>query len=102
MPNAYHHNICIYCKLQHSRVEAGGLWFCPNVLCPGPGATYWRSQLKSYRDNEDGTYSVDSREVLDKARALTYDEPDAAIKEAIISSMDKWAAQRLAGINLAV
>lgn len=40
------HYTCYYCKLAHKRVEAGGMWHCPNITCSGPGGAYYRSKLK--------------------------------------------------------
>jgi len=40
---------CYYCGLEHSEVEAGGIWFCPNFMCTGPGGCSHRAKLASYR-----------------------------------------------------
>lgn len=87
------HTICYYCQLHDPRVEAGGLWHCPNPACPGPGAQYWRSQnLESYRDlgGNDG-YTVDAGEMIAKARTILDSgccEP--AIATAIRRVMPRW------------
>lgn len=59
---------CFSCGLKHTSVEASGLWYCPNALCGGCGATWFRDKLDSFFDNEDGTHSVDEMEWLQKGR----------------------------------
>lgn len=40
------HQTCHYCELTHPHVEAGGVYHCPNPLCPGCGAAYWRLRAR--------------------------------------------------------
>lgn len=54
---------CGACGLTHRKVEAQGIWYCPNAVCKGAGATWFRCSLKSYKDNRDGTHSVDKKEL---------------------------------------
>ena len=55
---------CHYCGLTDDRVEAGGVYHCPNPICPGCGAAYWRKELcKSYKDLPNGNHTVDSEEL---------------------------------------
>lgn len=51
--------ICFYCKTSSKLVEASGLRYCPNLLCCGPGATWFRSKLKSYKEVDYMTHEVD-------------------------------------------
>ena len=60
-PNLENHYKCYYCWLSHKKVEAGGIWGCPNKACTGPGNAYFRSQLKSYETSGDG-HTVDIEE----------------------------------------
>lgn len=56
---------CCYCKLQHVRVEDGGVSFCPNVLCTGPGGHRHRRGLASYAEERYpllGDHTVDEEE----------------------------------------
>lgn len=55
---------CYYCEIKHKRVEAGGLWHCPNFFCHGPGAAYFRSDMKSYEKTYGGMgeHTVDETE----------------------------------------
>jgi hypothetical protein len=55
---------CYYCKLRDDRVEAGGVYFCPNPLCTGCGATPHRRKLKSYVEESNG-HSIDMQELVD-------------------------------------
>jgi ribosomal protein L37AE/L43A len=76
---------CHYCKLKHDKVEAGGLHHCPNNLCSGPGAAYFRSKLKSYVDDTDGSgHTVDSYEWI--AMALLDLPEDEVLKLKIIET----------------
>lgn len=50
---------CGSCGITHKSVECSGIWHCPNALCLGSGGGYFRITLKSYKDNHDGTHSVD-------------------------------------------
>lgn len=52
---------CFYCGLRDGKVEAGGIWYCPNGHCPGPGGAWFRAKLKSYRDDGSG-HTVDGDE----------------------------------------
>jgi len=51
---------CCSCGLHHRLVEGGGLWYCPNPLCSGPGGDWARRQVPSYEPHPDGTYSVET------------------------------------------
>lgn len=49
---------CFSCGIIHPKVEAKGIWHCPNALCRGCGAAWFRNELNSFIDNKDGTHSV--------------------------------------------
>lgn len=55
---------CFYCGLEHPRVEAGGLYFCPNTMCPGPGGHSHRAKLASYKEESwpKSGHTVDEEE----------------------------------------
>jgi len=54
---------CGFCKIKHKKVEAGGLWYCPNALCNGPGGQWFRRTLSSYEEDEyESTHIVDEKE----------------------------------------
>ena len=82
-------NRCHYCELEHQNVEADGIWYCPNILCMGPGAAHWRHTLASYKESA-GVHTVDPQEVLDRARAWLYDENDQVIADAVRKSIPRW------------
>lgn len=79
---------CHYCGLLHRRVEAGGVYYCPNRLCTGPGAWSHRKDLKSYQELKDGGYTVDPTDVLDSVRANT--NQDQVIWAAECKAVAKW------------
>lgn len=90
MPSSSHLT-CHYCNLTHKKVEAGGIRHCPNVLCRGPGAGYWRSKLKSYKDHGQ-YYSVYPSEAYERGMevAAALDESEPEIAEAIRRSSVRW------------
>lgn len=59
---------CFSCGLFHEKLEAQGIWYCPNALCMGCGGAWFRNTLDSYRECNDGSdsYTIDPSEWLDK------------------------------------
>lgn len=53
---------CFYCGLRSQDVEAGGMWYCPDPRCTGPGSAWFRSTLDSYCEESGGRHSVDQEE----------------------------------------
>jgi hypothetical protein len=88
------HFTCYYCRLEHKKVEAGGIHYCPNPLCTGPGASYVRSKLKSYRDVGNDRHTVDHAEMIAYGleRAAELDATDAPLAAHIRASVPKWEA----------
>jgi hypothetical protein len=58
---------CLSCGIKHSEVEANGVWFCPNALCKGMGALWFRSTLDSFK-NHHLWHTVDENERLVKGK----------------------------------
>lgn len=58
---------CFYCGLLNEKVETGGIYYCPNPHCPGPGGAWFRSTLDSYKELDDGSHTVDGDEWKEKA-----------------------------------
>lgn len=48
-------HLCIGCDLRDERVEAGGIYFCPNKFCPASGA--WNVRLKAGYQDAQGEQS---------------------------------------------
>jgi hypothetical protein len=57
-----HAGQCCYCHLEDKLVEAGGVFFCPNPICMGPGGAWFRSGLDSFRLVDGGRHSVETDE----------------------------------------
>lgn len=59
---------CFSCGLFHEKVEAQGIWYCPNALCMGCGGGWFRQTLKSYKELDDASrdHTVDHDEWLKK------------------------------------
>lgn len=89
---------CRSCGLQHKNVEARGIWHCPNWLCNSSGAYCWKRRLKSYKENEDGTFSIDWKEAIEKAERDIGTVQDQIIKETILKSI-KAAKKELKNEN---
>lgn len=79
---------CITCGLVHRKVEAGGIYYCPNPLCRVCGAAWFRASLPSMKENSNGTHTVDAEEWVLAAYAV--DISDAAISEARDRMSDKY------------
>ena len=58
---------CHYCTLKDKNVECGGMFHCPNDLCTGPGAAYFRSTLQSFEE-EGEKHTVNEIEWLWRGR----------------------------------
>jgi hypothetical protein len=78
---------CYYCKLNHSQVEAAGVWHCPNPVCTGPGAVGWRSKnLDSYEEVDGNSYRVDPKELIVKGIAAASEMEFEIFKAAVYSA----------------
>lgn len=77
---------CFYCNLTHEDVEAGGLVYCPNCMCTGPGGHSHRSKLASYAEERypNSGHTVDEEEWkragLAYAETLDATEPELAAR----------------------
>ena len=61
---------CCYCRIEDKTVEAGGIWYCPNPLCSGPGGHWFRCDLDSYALIDIDKHTVNQEEW--EARANEY------------------------------
>ena len=68
------HFQCYSCGLKHRKVEAGGIYYCPNPFCTISGATWFRKQLESFEPSLDNTYTVDNKEWYSTAVDYTIKE----------------------------
>lgn len=88
------HQTCYYCKLHHPRVEAGGIWHCPNPLCKGPGAQVWRMKCKSYQELPNESHTVDSQEIVAIALEMMAKEPDEVLKAHVLNCVPNWTCEK--------
>lgn len=95
---------CFYCGLQDGKVECGGIYYCPNGLCGGPGSAWFNSTLKSYKDlSREGThgrYTVDSQERV-QAWQKRCEDQKAALEKKKEPELDFWIEER-AGVQVLV
>lgn len=60
---------CFSCGLFHEKVEARGMWHCPNSLCRGSGGAWFRQRLDSYKElYPNGSHTINHAEWLKKGR----------------------------------
>lgn len=59
---------CFYCGFISNRVECKGMWHCPNALCSGTGAYWFRRKLKSFKDEPNRHHSVCPHELYKKGK----------------------------------
>ncbi len=58
---------CFSCGYEHEKVEAQGMWHCPNALCMGVGGVWFRYNLNSYKEiSSSNEHTVDEDEWLAK------------------------------------
>ena len=58
---------CFSCNLPSPKLEAKGIWYCPNALCSGTGAGWFRYKLDSFVDSPTShTHSIDENEWYEK------------------------------------
>lgn len=80
---------CGFCSIgSHPKVECGGIYYCPNPLCTGPGAAWARALCTSYKEEPNGRHSVDWAEWRRVAKGFL-DELDNPADEQV------WAAFRV-------
>lgn len=85
---------CFFCGLYGERVEAGGIYFCPNPICPGPGGAWFRRKCKSYQEEEGGRHSVDTRELAEVGEWLLGGLPKGPERDAVTRSMG-WLRDKM-------
>ena len=66
---------CCYCKLEEKSVEAGGIFYCPNPLCSGPGGHWFRRTLDSYALVDIDKHKIDQDEWEKKANEFLAARP---------------------------
>lgn len=58
----YQFQICRSCGLYHEKVEAKGVYHCPNLLCSSSGAAIHRMKVPSFTPENDECHSIDELE----------------------------------------
>lgn len=93
--NLENHYTCYYCNLASKQVEAGGVWYCPNFGCSGPGGHSHRRQLKSYKEVSGGKHTVDYQEWRDECLIRASKIQDEYIRKAIEHSAKQMETKML-------
>jgi hypothetical protein len=73
------HSTCCSCGYTSPKVEAGGIHYCPNPACSVCGATWFRRDFDSYREDGFSSYTVDDEEYLQKATEYLETCPDTEL-----------------------
>lgn len=92
-PSLPSHCLCHYCGLSHRTVEAGGIWYCPNPGCGGPGNNYLLSSLPETKNHTDGTITVDYVEWKDFVK----DKIDRGVLHPHIAQAAKESLKKIVG-----
>jgi hypothetical protein len=58
------HLICGGCGLKDSRVEAGGVYYCPNPACRASGASWFKHKLNTFENLDNSSYKVDPDDLV--------------------------------------
>lgn len=78
-------NTCFACNLQDNLVEAGGIYHCPNPLCTGCGATYWKVENLKCKEFADGYEMLDSLQEYRRKALETIDKMPYALGAKIMA-----------------
>lgn len=54
---------CFSCGIESNKLEASGMWHCPNPRCTGSGAAWFRRNLKSFKEVGAFNHTVDPNEL---------------------------------------
>jgi hypothetical protein len=73
---------CIGCGLKSDKVEAAGIYYCPNPLCRASGGAWFRRKLTSYQEISPENHSVDLEEWLFKGWEEVQKTSDRALLKA--------------------
>lgn len=87
---------CEYCDLLDREVEAGGIYHCPNPLCFGCGAWWFRVLTAGYANVDSHRHTVDVDEIVAFGQWLVagLDECDPR-QHAVARSLLKWQELRV-------
>ena len=91
--------VCIGCGLYHRRVECGGIYYCPNVLCNMCGATHWKTNKPWSRSVDNGVEILDWQAMHDEglAYADSIEETEPEVAAAI-----RHSAKTLIPLNILI
>jgi hypothetical protein len=80
---------CWYCGLDDEKVEAGGIYYCPNIFCFGCGAT--NSKIKEGYIDADGSASDKqiNRMIEECEKAFGEAKQDSSWRTALYQSLRK-------------
>jgi hypothetical protein len=92
------HHRCYYCHLLDKNVEAGGMWYCPNPFCRGPGASWFRAKLKSYHPDATGHW-VDEGELNTEAAKYCIENSLPYFQYSTVRSVLKNVDQMVSDLN---
>lgn len=88
--NVHEAETCMSCGITHKKVEARGIYECPNPLCTVSGASWFRMTLDSYEEDAPRmSHTIDSWELLAKGILYLKDCEDKTIQVVGLQSAKK-------------
>lgn len=85
---------CYYCGLENDRVEAGGVWYCPNRFCQGPGAFWLRTKAGYHGDDGILRAAKEAEMIADCAVAIEM-EQEPRMRAALQRSLNIMVKRRI-------
>ena len=70
-------------------VEASGIWYCRNPLCPAAGTEWFKRQMASYQEINGSSYSIDDNELIAFGEWLTQGPADAWWMAAVERALER-------------
>lgn len=83
---------CMYCSLVDWQVDAGGIYNCPNPLCFGCGAAWFRGHTAGFAVLPNGRHTVDTEEMIAFGTWLVGGLEPGATRDVVARSLLEWRA----------
>jgi hypothetical protein len=80
---------CFACNLPSKKLEASGIWYCPNALCKGTGGVWFRYKLDSYIEDSEG-HTIDENEWYEKGKVYEEARRERKERRAMIPRKEKF------------
>lgn len=78
---------CSFCGYESEDVECAGIYYCPNPICQGCGAAWFRQNMKSFTELPSGKHTIDVVELYDFGQWLINGDLPSDFKDAVAISL---------------